>query len=603
MINNIQRRDYLIILGLIVGLVVLAGCSVFNDAQDKKGKVVVKVKDKTGDQMLANVRLLQGNTLVESQVGKVVSFTDLKPGDYQVVAKKSGADSKPSTEAVVKGGTTTNVEVEFSSFTFNAQVHEIIFSSSDNKKINIENLKQDENIIMGVSPLDFSTTDGTKEDMKVSLNRVNNVSQQSTVIPETSGENPPYRGKNKQSLRLKPPVFSITPELKQQKQKILSSMQQSSALPSFDGETYEKGETENFYIQDGETQEWLEKNFTMKGKGEHCYIFVDNSVDYIDSNTINNLVQEFEKNIYPTNTDFFSSNFDIDGNNKLTILLVDKNQSEVTMAGYFHPKDFFSQSQLDDQNLNLKSNEGDIIYINTQLLDPDENLEVSTKKIYSTIAHEFQHELWYYQSWENGWIEKKQEQQISSHWINEGMSTYAEQKNGYWQIEPSVYSYFTGGENEKLADNSLTYWRMEEVHNEDYGIVNLFVNYIVQKFGENVLHEIYNQNEDPITTIEDCSGKKIEEIFMDFMVANKLHSLNLSKEYSYEGEIPFNNPSYTDQDFPTAPLHTELTSTDQIAIRGVATKYYQINGTGEDVEINIQGDVVDDRVGVFIYRY
>ena len=83
------------------------------------------------------------------------------------------------------------------------------------------------------------------------------------------------------------------------------------------------------------------------------------------------------------------------------------------------------------RELGVKSNEGDFIYVNTQLLDPKSEFAGFTPEVhFSTIAHEFQHLLYFYRSLEKGWADKSYYLSIDDTWINEGMSTYAEQIKG-----------------------------------------------------------------------------------------------------------------------------------------------------------------------------
>lgn len=63
----------------------------------------------------------------------------------------------------------------------------------------------------------------------------------------------------------------------------------------------------------------------------------------------------------------------MDGNNKLGIVLIDMKDEydavEGIVAGYFWGFDFYPLD-VTMRELGVKSNEGDFIYVNTQLLDP-----------------------------------------------------------------------------------------------------------------------------------------------------------------------------------------------------------------------------------------
>ena len=124
----------------------------------------------------------------------------------------------------------------------------------------------------------------------------------------------------------------------------------------------------------------------------------------------------------------------MDGNNKLGIVLIDMKVEydavEGIVAGYFWGIDFYPLD-VTMRELGVKSNEGDFIYVNTQLLDPKSEFAGFTPEVhFSTIAHEFQHLLYFYRSLEKGWADKSYYLSIDDTWINEGMSTYAEQIKG-----------------------------------------------------------------------------------------------------------------------------------------------------------------------------
>jgi hypothetical protein len=145
-----------------------------------------------------------------------------------------------------------------------------------------------------------------------------------------------------------------------------------------------------------------------------------------------------------------------------------------------------------------------------------------------------------------------------------------------------------------LSQVSLFQWTQTLA---DYGISNLFTNYLVEQFDEIILNDIYDNvstEVGPIDIVKNNSGKEISEIFMNFIIANKLHSLELADEYSYE--LPLEGD----------PLHTPVTSQYSgytPEIRNSAVKYYMIEGTGTDVELNIVGSITEQKVGAFIYRY
>ncbi|MGB4044648.1 MAG: hypothetical protein WBK22_01160 [Halanaerobiales bacterium] len=228
----------------------------------------------------------------------------------------------------------------------------------------------DENIIMGVATLNFDTTDGNKGYVDVILERGISGESAGFTIKALEEKNPAY-------VYREPVIWevgrikSIDHMLRKQEKLLLSNIQ-TAYLPELE-KTYHVGSTRPFNCMNFETGEWEFINATVKGVGDHCIIFVDDSVEFCTEGDIARYVEVFDYIIYPTMVSFYSRNFDIDGNNKLGIVLIDMKAepsgSQGIVGGYFWGIDFYSLEET--KQYDLYSNEGDFIYINTQLLDPN----------------------------------------------------------------------------------------------------------------------------------------------------------------------------------------------------------------------------------------
>ncbi len=577
---------------LIVSLIfVVIACSSDGGTDDpvpNTYNLTVNITDRNGQAISATVTLSKDGQNVSSKTGFSVEFQPLLAGTYNLSATADGTSEELQDNVVIGN----NDVIKGLQFTTLPIVQEIIFESTDTKSITIEDLASDENVMMGVATFDFDSDDATSGYIDVSLSRGSDTTAD-IIIQPMEFENPEYVY-SKPIVKEIPRVLSVDNILRVEDQLLVSSVSMAE-LPDFGSNIYTEGDTKSIWYENFQTDTLSEIATTVRAVGDHCVIFVDDTATFFTDQDIQEYVNQFDNNIFDNNTSFFNDGFDIDGNNKVGIVLIDMglDYQQGIVAGYFTGRDFFSQQELDDLGFSyIKSNEGDFIYVNSQLVDPSEGLEYTANTLYGVIAHEFQHELYFYRSWENDWIFN--DNYVEDSWINEGMSTFAEALNGYIDVDNRIATYFAEEFDNKTNHVSLLYWSQTL---NDYGISNLFTNYLVEQYTEGVHYSIYLNNEDPIVSIENYTGKDFSDIYMDFIIANKLYSLNLATEYSYNLDLA----SLSTGD----PAHITLSTTDSsVFMSSAAVKYYQITGDGSDVTVNISGTKADNsNIGVFVYRY
>ncbi|MCL2154739.1 MAG: hypothetical protein FWH53_03640 [Leptospirales bacterium] len=139
----------------------------------------------------------------------------------------------------------------------------------------------------------------------------------------------------------------------------------------------------------------------VAAESDYCKIWVEKGIG-LDPKTIQKVINEYEKNIRPTMLKNFSiegtiidpetnqnvgdnildyADYLTDGDRKLSILILDiPSEDEFTyVAGYFWSNNFYEKSY------SKYSNECDLIYLNSILLEKDPS------ESYTTLAHELQH--------------------------------------------------------------------------------------------------------------------------------------------------------------------------------------------------------------------
>ena len=177
---------------------------------------------------------------------------------------------------------------------------------------------------------------------------------------------------------------------------------------------------------------------------------------------LGSLSEEFDNKIYPNLTSIFGSEWKsgVDGDNKITILFESMNSSE---GGYFRTADEYIKLQLP------ASNEREMVYLALDRID-DPRLKVF-------LAHEFVHLITFNQK------DKifKVEEEV---WLNEARADYSSTILGYDDI------YSGSNLQQRVKDfiespsDSITEWKGTKY---DYASVSLFMHYILDHYGINIL--------------------------------------------------------------------------------------------------------------------
>jgi immune inhibitor A len=285
----------------------------------------------------------------------------------------------------------------------------------------------------------------------------------------------------------------------------------------------------------------------------HVYFWIQEGVKY-DIEDVQDLVDTFEDEIYPTTREFFGSEWSpgVDGDEHLYILYA-KNLGAVT-AGYFSPSDELSPLAHE------YSNAHEMFYLSADVVDLGESYA------YSVLAHEFQHMI--------HWNLDRNEQS----WINEGFS----------ELSAHLSGYDVGGWDYAYADDpdiALTEWPTNG--GTHYGQAFLYVTYFLDRFGSEatqaVVAHVDNGLDSIDTTLRDLSildpesGEPItaDQVYKDWIIAMYLQDPTVDDgRYSYR--------SYTPPMVSTSDVFTECP---------VVAQDRQVNQYGVDyIEINCEGE-------------
>lgn len=229
--------------------------------------------------------------------------------------------------------------------------------------------------------------------------------------------------------------------------------------------------------------------------------------------SLNSLTEEFEINIYSTLTRTFGSEWSpgIDKDTRITVLF---HPMKKGTGGYNNTADEYPKVQIP------KSNEREMVYLNTQYINTD--------YVKSFLAHEFTHLITFNQ--------KNRAYNVSEDiWLNEARAEYAPTLLGYdREYEGSNLQRRVKDFLDKPSD-SLTEWRETPA---DYGVINVFIQYLVDHYGVQILADSLKIRETGIKSINTILSQRgfkedFTQIFTDWTVTVLINDCQVSEKYCY----------------------------------------------------------------------
>ena len=305
----------------------------------------------------------------------------------------------------------------------------------------------------------------------------------------------------------------------------LQDFSRTQAAPA---EFYQVGNQQEFWVTDNDDQN-TQVTATLRYVTDHAYFWIENGVSYNHSD-LRDLADTFELHIYPTNREFFGSEWTpgVDGDPHIYILYARGIGDEI--AGYFSSADEYPRQ------VNQYSNAHEMFVFNADNSPLDDNYT------YGVLAHELQHMIHWYQD------------RNESSWLNEGFSELAVLLNGY---------YDTGFDWLYTARPDLQLNNWPDDYEEDvtphYGSGFLFVTYFLDRFGDQATQALVSHPENDlqsvdivlreINAVDHLTGQQVtaDDVFLDWTITNYLLD-------SQVGDGRFNYLSYQGT---TAPDLTE----------------------------------------------
>lgn len=266
--------------------------------------------------------------------------------------------------------------------------------------------------------------------------------------------------------------------------------------------------------------------------------------------SFNFLITEFETKIYPALTSTFGSEDKpgIDKDERITVLIhpiIDR------AGGYFRNIDGYSKFQAST------SNEREMVYLNSQY--------VNDSRAPGLLSHEFSHLI--------NLNQKEKKYDVSEDiWLNEARAEYSPTLLGYDEeyknsnLEARVKSFLSD------ANNSLTDWQGKE---GDYGVINLFTQYLVDQYGLEILISSLKSPKVGILSIDYALEKNgfkedFSQVFTNWTIANLVNDCSIGGRYCYKNKNLKN--------FKIVPLTNYLPLVGEISLKfGNATQPFSGN--------------------------
>jgi len=291
---------------------------------------------------------------------------------------------------------------------------------------------------------------------------------------------------------------------------------------------YSVGDQKSFFLSNSVSNETFQVQTSLRYETEHLYFFIENGVQY-DEEGLKNLCETFENKIYPTNRDFFGTEWTPGVDNDPHLYVVFAGGLGGSVAGAYSASDQYHPDAREFSNAH------EMFMINADLVD------LTGEFIYGTMAHEFQHMIHWYQ-------DRNEET-----WISEGFSTLSQLLNGY-RIGGSDISYIMD------PDLQLNTWPNTDNTFPHYGASFLFASYFLDRFGKDAVRTIISHPDNgldgfdvvlnEINALDSHIGDPVgvDDFFADWVVATYLNDRGVEDgRYAYQGYANVPVPDNTEE--------------------------------------------------------
>ena len=293
------------------------------------------------------------------------------------------------------------------------------------------------------------------------------------------------------------------------------------------GKTYQIGDREKFWVLNSDTVQHHQVDATLLYITPHSYFWAEDGAS-VNQRELETLMDTFENEIYPTNREFFGSEWipGVDSDEHIYVLYASGLGENV--AGYFSPSDSFNPV------IDEFSNGHEIFVFST-------TQDLGNDFTYSVLAHEFVHMIQF------------PSDRNDTTWMTEGFADVGAFINGYG-VGNHDWLYIQD------PDLQLTDWSSGPDNSAHYGQSFLFLAYFLDRFGEEATKALNINPENDLTSVDQTlaelnitdsqTGEPVtaDDLFMDWAT-----TLYLKDETVGDGRYYYKNypdvPQYTPMEF------------------------------------------------------
>lgn len=244
----------------------------------------------------------------------------------------------------------------------------------------------------------------------------------------------------------------------------------------------------------------------------------------------------------------------VDGDSRLYILMT--TGLDEGIAGYFADNHAYPRAVVPN------SNQHEMMVFNLSALG---NYDILNPQVLSTIAHEYQHIIRHFRD------------SNEATWLDEGFSTYTEHHVGWDAGRSQVVNFLTH------PNVQLNQWVADTMRFPRYGATFLFVDYLAERYGLDVLRMLSDEPSDGWqgldAVLRQIGDSSADDVFADWVLAN--YFLDADTGYGYTtlwNDLPSARPLAS---IVSYPYHT----TGQLP--QYSTDYYTASNLGDATSLTL----------------
>lgn len=245
---------------------------------------------------------------------------------------------------------------------------------------------------------------------------------------------------------------------------------------------YTVGDTHDFYCTDKNGRIAEKKTFKCLYVGDNVNVWTFKNSSGVSRSDAENVGKEFDDKIYENCVALFGEPRFAENGHKVNILLY--NTFSYGVAGFFRPYDLFASTELTEAQIKAYCMNTDhaILHVNSDWLTEDRD------RVFSTVAHEFQHLINFSAFFENNYHN-------GNTWLNEAMSGWIEDYIYPGCQDPGRYNDMADSDRLRYGQSLYNFTVDSSRFLFDigvYGSVFLFSSYLENLAGREVFHGIHD---------------------------------------------------------------------------------------------------------------